>query len=95
MVPITHCRTCCSGEGSYRIKYSQHPDMFCLGKLVLRSGSPLALATLRQKLGKGYDRVHILGWQIPQDLSQPLFKGLFHHFSPWLMMISSLRHSQG
>ena len=32
-------------------------------------------------MGKGYDRVYILGSQISQDLSKPLSKGLFHRVS--------------
>jgi hypothetical protein len=62
MVPITYWRTCFSGEYGDRMKNMQNPGMFCLGKLILRCSFPLSLSAFRQKLGKGYNRIHILGW---------------------------------
>jgi hypothetical protein len=82
MIPITHRRTGVRRERCYGIKHAQNPGMFCLGKLMVGGTFLVDMVTFRQKLRKGYDRVHILGRQITQDLSQSLFKGLFHHFSP-------------
>jgi hypothetical protein len=81
MVPITHRRTGVRRERSYGIKHTQNPGMLCLGKLMVRYAFLVDLAACRQKLRKSYNRVHILGWQITQNLSKSLFKGLFHHFS--------------
>jgi hypothetical protein len=80
MVPITHCRTGVCRDRRYGIKHAPNPGMFCFGKRLVGGTFFVDPAAFQQKLGKGYDRVHILGRQSTQDLSKSLFKGLFHHF---------------
>jgi hypothetical protein len=80
MVPITHCRTGVRRERSYGIQHVQNPGMFCLRKLMVGGAFLVHQAACQQELGKGYNRVHILGRQITQNFSKSLFKGLFYHF---------------